>query len=280
MAQKPKNYLNNKDLLLEIHKSKNSFSSYTNEGDDQYDIIVTSIKEIPENIQQAKLNKIKSLSNKNVQVSENEIDEKSLIFRVITYSHIPLDPSRKKNPKSTAEHHVKLNFPPFQHWKYDQDGYLRCIGKSHWIGPVDSGHFSKTHGKPTEKLALMWMKLCERYCTRGNVRSYTYNDEMQGHALVQLVEVGLQFNEYKSYNPFSYFTTVISNACIRVINTEKNNQVIRDDILESNDMGPSYSHQHHYEWDYALKRNFSSEEIERMNDVQKNRNVHRPSSRG
>ena len=38
------NYLNNRDLLAEIHKSKNSYSSYVNPEDSQYDMIVTDIK--------------------------------------------------------------------------------------------------------------------------------------------------------------------------------------------------------------------------------------------
>ena len=40
------NYLNNKDLLEEIHRSKNSFSSYTQPEYHQYDIILPSIEAI------------------------------------------------------------------------------------------------------------------------------------------------------------------------------------------------------------------------------------------
>ena len=95
----------------------------------------------------------------------------------------------------------------------------------------------------TEKLALMFMKLCERYATKGNWRGYTYNDEMRGQALLQLSTVGLQFNEAKSQNPFAYYTAIVNNAFTRVLNIEKRNQVIRDDILEQNDLTPSFTRQ-------------------------------------
>ena len=57
---------------------------------------------------------------------------------------------------------------------------------------------TKTKAGPTNELAKMWMKLCERYGTRGNVHGYTYNDEMQGQAILQLAQIGLQFDESKS----------------------------------------------------------------------------------
>ena len=295
MSIKRKNYLNNRDLMDEIHKSKNSFSSFTQPSYNQYDIIITSVEDIPDNIVSAQENRAKRLSRiEHIKRAEVEPDIKlaevsinppdiavtDLIFRIMTFDHIPMDQDRKRLPKTTADHHVKLNFPPFQHWKYDEDGFLRCVGKSHWKGSVDTGEFCKTHGRPTDKLGLMWMKLCERYGSKSNIRAYTYNDEMQSQALLQLVEVGLQFNEAKSNNPFSYSTTVIGNSFIRILNSEKTNQVIRDELLEMNDMDPSYTYQHQHEWDHALKRNLTDTQIERMNYVQKGCNVHRPSSRG
>jgi hypothetical protein len=40
------NYLNNKDILKEIHKSKSKFSSFTEESFAQFDIILPSIDKI------------------------------------------------------------------------------------------------------------------------------------------------------------------------------------------------------------------------------------------
>ena len=172
----------------------------------------------------------------------------------MTFDHIPEEPGRKKNPKTIADTKVKLNFPPFQHYKFDDNGDLQLVGKSHWEGGMENGHFSKSHAKATDKLAMMWMKLCDRYATRGNVRGYTYNDEMRGQAILQLSQIGLQFDESKSNNPFAYYTAAVTNSFVRVINLEKRNQNIRDDILEMNNMNPSYTRQHQGEWEAAQKR--------------------------
>ena len=95
----------------------------------------------------------------------------------------------------------------------------------------------------TDTLARMFIKLCDRYGTRSNWRGYTYNDEMRGQAILQLVQVGLLFDESKSQNPFAYYTAIITNSFTKILNTEKKNQNIRDDILEMNDIAPSYTRQ-------------------------------------
>ena len=100
----------------------------------------------------------------------------------------------------------------------------------------------------------MYIKLCERYATRGNVRGYTYNDEMRAQAILQLTQIGLQFNEAKSNNPFAYFTAAVTNSFVRIINIEKRNQNIRDDMLEMNGMNPSYSRTGAGEHAAGLKR--------------------------
>ena len=265
-----KNYLNNKDILKEIHRSKSRFCSFVAPEYNQYDIILTDIEKINiRTIAEAKRNKAKRLSTEDydkrkeagekVKQADCEVDYKTitkeeLIFRIMTFDHIPEEPGRKKNPKSIADTKTKLNFPPFQHYKFNDEGELVCVGKSHWVGGMENGHFSKDHAKATDKLALMWMKLCDRYATRGNVRGYTYNDEMRGQAILQLAQIGLQFDESKSNNPFAYYTAAVTNSFVRVINLEKRNQNIRDDILEMNDMNPSYTRQHAGEWEAALKR--------------------------
>jgi hypothetical protein len=267
------NYLNNKDMLLEIHRSKTSYCVFTKKEYHQYDLIVPSLDKINiRTIAEAKRVQAKRLgqqeferrkkAGEKIKLADCEVDYKKIaktdvIFRVMTFDHIPLNGTRKKNPKSIADHRDKVNFPPFQHWKFDNDDpeKLICVGKSHWKGTLEKGHFDKDAGQITDTLARMMIKLCERYATRGNVRGYTYNDEMKGMAILQLTQIGLQFDESKSDNPFAYFTAAVTNSFVRVINTEKRNQNIRDDILEMNGMNPSYSRTGAGEHAAAMKRN-------------------------
>ena len=282
--KKPVNYLNNRDILKEIHKSKATYCYYTQPEYHMYDLIIDApdssiqfsleyaLKD--EQIQAAKITRAARLSQESEQkILPDSIPTQDLVFRVMTWDHIPVSQKqpRKTTKKKTAKDiivfdeedgedfaeledkttkaevddmvHVKVNFPPFQHFKLDETNTFRCVGKSHWIDGIDNGHFCKEHGNITNKLARMYMMLCEKYAMKFNWRGYTYNDEMKASAVLQLTYVGLRFNEAKSANPFAYYTAAITNSFCRVLNTEKRNQNIRDDILEMNGLNPSFSRQ-------------------------------------
>ena len=66
---------------------------------------------------------------------------------------------------------------------------------------MENGNFTLEGGKVTNKLANMYMQLCDRYSMRYNWRGYTYVDEMRGQALLQLAQIGLQFDESNPDNP-------------------------------------------------------------------------------
>lgn len=253
-------YLTNKDLLKEIHLSKNTYCSFIDSKFSEYDLIISSLEKINiRTIAEAKRNRAaklskeayeaavaaqgKKVSSKDFEIDYKKINKDQVVFRVMTFEHVPLAPGRKKTLKNTADSHEKVNFPPFQHWKFDENDNLICVGKSHWKGTLTKGQFSKDHGQITDNLARMFLKLCDRYATRGNVRGYTYNDEMKGQAILQLTQIGLQFDESKSDNPFAYYTAAVTNSFVRIINIEKRNQNIRDDILEMNGMNPSWTRQ-------------------------------------
>jgi len=269
------NYLNNRDLLKEIHLSKNTYCAYRDPAaDHQYDIILSSASKINQRtIAEARRNRATRLTKETGQeVNEKKIPNTDLVFRIMTWEHIPRAP--KKQPKAATKKkkiedilgfdelppedpladlidepvldtaHVRVNFPPFFHYRVTDHKVPYIVGKSHWQGDVDTGEYNRDHGKMTRKLAQMFMKLCERYATRSNWRGYTYNEEMRGQALLQLSQIGLQFDESKSQNPFAYYTAAITNSFTRVLNIEKKNQNIRDDILEMNGLNPSWTRQY------------------------------------
>jgi hypothetical protein len=258
-------YLNNKDLLAEIHRSKCSFSSFTKPEYSQYDIILPNLEKVNiRTIAEAKRNRAKRLGiiafnearasgDKKVKLADctpdyTTIAKTDVIIRIMTFEHIPLAPGRKKTVKNTADGHDKVNFPPFQHWKFNDEGELVCVGKSHWKGNIEKGHFSKDHGRITEDLGKMFIKLSERYAQRSNWRGYTYVDEMKGQAILQLSHIGLQFDESKSENPFAYYTAAVTNSFTRILNIEKKSQNIRDDLLEEAGLTPSLTRQSRHEY--------------------------------
>jgi hypothetical protein len=264
-------YLNNRDLLAEIHRSKCSFSSFTKPEYQQHDIILTNLDKINiRTVAEAKRNRAKRLGleaftrarlsgDKKIKLSECQPDYKTIlktdiVIRIMTFEHIPLSPGRKKTTKTTADAHDKVNFPPFQHWKFNEEDELTCVGKSHWKGTVDKGKFSKEHGRITENLGKMYIKLSERYAQRSNWRGYTYVEEMKGQAILQLSQIGLQFDESKSENPFAYYTAAVTNSFTRVLNLEKKNQNIRDDLLEEAGLTPSMTRQNKAEFADEIAR--------------------------
>ena len=267
------NYLNNRDILKEIHLSKNTYCVYRDPVQDhQYDIILPTVEKINQRtIAEARRNRADRLKREGIVVDPKKIPNTDLVFRITCWEHIPMAP--KKVPKTQAkkkkiedifelelleeddplaelleepvldEKHVRLNFPPFYHYRLDDNKQPFLVGKSHWKGDLEHGEFSKDHGQMTRKLATMFIKLCERYATRSNWRGYTYNEEMRGQALLQLSQIGLQFDESKSQNPFAYYTAAITNSFTRILNLEKKNQNIRDDVLEMNGLNPSWTRQ-------------------------------------
>ena len=277
VSQKKVIYLNNRDILKQIHLSKNTYCTYLDPvNDHQYDIILPTVEKINQRtVAEARRNRADRIKKETgVVVDPKKIPNTDLVFRITCWEHIPMAP--KKIPKSAttkkkklddifeldileddplalpipeepetgaSAKYVRLPFPPFWHYRLDDKKQPYIVGKSHWIGDLEKGEFSKDHGQVTRTLATMYMKLCERYATRSNWRGYTYNEEMRGAALVQLSQIGLRFDESKSQNPFAYYTAAITNSFTHVLNSEKKSQNIRDDMLEMNGLNPSWTRQ-------------------------------------
>src|SRR5210317_2115260 len=111
MTQRRVKYLNNKDLLKEIHKSKNTYCSYVDKEHHQFDIILPSLEKINRlTIAEAKRNQAKRLAlkafeqakeqdkkvvAKQFEIPYQKIEKTDLIFRTMTFEHVPLAPGRK-----------------------------------------------------------------------------------------------------------------------------------------------------------------------------------------
>lgn len=302
MSKPSKNYLNNKDILKEIHKSKITYSVYESAYYQDYDGIVSLPLDgcasaeiiIPlllndEFLSEAKQKHIERLLLPN----DTEVKLTDLVFRIMTYDHIPqvfkpvsLDTNRpvKKRPSKKSqkspnklvfeqlfssdfeievvdkmieniesldeqiEEYVgfeKVNFAPYQHVIFTDESHtnLKCVGKSHWTGDLVSGKFCPDKGQMTPTFAKMLLLLCQRIGTKFNWRGYTYVEDMQSSAALKLVQVALKFNEAKSQNPFAFYTTIINNEFMKILNEEKTAQSIRDDLLELNGLNPSWTRQ-------------------------------------
>ena len=286
--RKPVNYLNNKDILKEIHLSKNTYCSYTSPADSNYDVIINledgdiqkslAIALTPENLVTGKT----AYAYRHYTVTGEKLDLETvtvddLVFRIMTAEHIPvvskeqielvsaikdrpsiedlfdfdLDESEPEEVVVTNEFadddelmNQRTNFPSFQHFRYNSTtNEWRLVGKSHWVGDLNTGHFSQDHGQITKTLANMYVMICEKYSLKFNWRGYSYIDEMRASAKVQLSIVGLRFNEAKSNNPFAYFTAILHNSFCRVLHLEKRQQSIRDDLLEIYGLNPSFTRQ-------------------------------------
>lgn len=266
------NYLNNKDILKEIQRSKLTFCYVEQEQHRQYDIIVEELSEIDHAcVEQAKINRASRFSSeaynaamasgdydvkpkqKDFAVDPHSIPQEDLVFRVMTYDHIPDEPGRKRVIKKVADSKAKVNFPPFKQYVFKNNELCEVV-RSHWRGDLATGEFCTTHGQITNELGKMFIKLVDRYGQKGNWRGYSYLDEMKGQTLLHLSIMGLQFNEYKSDNPFGYYTTTVTNTFTRVLNMEKGNQRIRDEILIDQGHLPSYSRQLEHEEEMKQKR--------------------------
>ena len=114
------NYLNNKDILKEIHTSKNSYCAFSKKEYHRYDLIIDkpeatlemslAFASKPGQIRQAKEVRAARLSvETGEKVNPKSIKNTDLIFRVMTWEHVPVAQKlprkiiKKKTAKDIAE---------------------------------------------------------------------------------------------------------------------------------------------------------------------------------
>lgn len=106
---------------------------------------------------------------------------------------------------------------------------------------------SKTAGKISPELAKLFMLLVNRFAKKGNFVGYTYNEDMQGLALVTLCHTWHRFNPEISQNPFAFYTQCVKNAFLQYINKERKHRDIRDKVMVSEGLNPSFTYADTYE---------------------------------
>ena len=98
------NYLNNRDILKEIHHSKNTYCWYRDrQADHQYDIILPSIDRINQRtIAEARRNRADRIKRETgEEINDKKIPNTDLVFRITCWDHIPMAP--KKITKAEAK---------------------------------------------------------------------------------------------------------------------------------------------------------------------------------
>lgn len=243
-------YIKNKDLLVEIHKSKNSYCYYVTSAYSKYDLLVSSLKEIDDSkILEGKVNYVKNRKN-SIYKNPEEVPDNNVVFRIITYSHIPenvINSRKRKNNENSTGSSIKLNFTPFKHYiieKREKENFVfKEVGRSHWKGDLENGSFATDHGQISNNLALMLYKLVERYSQKSNWRGYTWVEDMKSQAILQLIENSLKFDEFKSNNPFAYFTCIVTNSFRGLLNEENKISNIKSEKMMELGYDPSFNYQ-------------------------------------
>jgi hypothetical protein len=145
------NYLNNRDILKEIHQSKNSYCWFRDrDTDHQFDLILPSIDKINQRtVVEARRNRADRIKRETGEViDQKKIPNTDLVFRITCWDHIPKAPKKVTKAElkkrrledifelddvmedSLAEivdapvldlNHVRVNFPPFEHYRLDED---------------------------------------------------------------------------------------------------------------------------------------------------------------
>lgn len=250
------NYLNNRDLVKEIHKSKLTYCYIEDKKYTDYDVIIDNIDLLTDEALFKKrmgvdfnswidelIETKEKKAAKELDLTDVSYTKEDLVIRIMTFDHIPLDVDwpEEKLKKKLSDGYKKVNFPPFIHVIFTDEG-LRTVVKSHH---TQDNTFCTIHGKSTDKLGKMYYLLVEKIGQKSNWRNYSYLDDMKSSALLQLSMVGLQFNESRGavLNPFAFLTTCVYNTFKRVLNSEKKDRDLRDDLLENSGQAPSMSRQ-------------------------------------
>lgn len=93
-------------------------------------------------------------------------------------------------------------------------------------------HYNKT-GEISDVLCEMFLKLAVRYTSRPNLSGYTYREDFVGAGVLRMISQIDKFDiNHEAKNPFAYFTQVVHNETMQVLNKEKKQRMIKEGLRE------------------------------------------------
>lgn len=221
-------YIDNDEVLREIHLSKYSYCWFLRPEYSHFDLVVGDLSEVDR----------RDIVRR--QPLGPWMRPPEPVVRVRDFSHIPPEYIDGKTGRPRLR---DLRFVPFRHFALRLDGSVIEVGRSHWKGDPETGCFSCDHGRLTDRLVRILEMLVRNYSRRSNWRGYTWIDDMRSEALANLAEAALKFDEGVSNNPFGYYTRVAQNAFRGVLAREDRQLAVRDMIMEANGYSPRFDTQ-------------------------------------
>jgi len=94
----------------------------------------------------------------------------------------------------------------------------------------------------SDKLAKMLQLLTSHYARSAKFGGYSYNEDMQAYAMLILCKSWKVFNLERSDQPFAYYTQCCQNAFKQYLNREKTQRLVKDELMISNGLNPSYTY--------------------------------------
>lgn len=140
----------------------------------------------------------------------------------------PVKPTRAKKPKHFLNNRDLLNEV--------------ILSKQRLVDNPSLGY----GGAMTRNLTRMFILLVDKFASKNNWSQYSYIEELKGQALVNLCDKWHMFdpNRNPEYpNPFAFYTAVVQNSFRGQILKEKKPQKIKDALLVSMGLTPSYGAQ-------------------------------------
>lgn len=246
--KKRMHYLSNKELLKELLNCKYTYSEFLDDTYKESDVIIPSIEHITDdlilNIKTIRMNSTNEKNLKEIKlgkknpISIEDIKVENLVFKVMTWDHVPKDIIKQSKTKFSI-----IKFPPFKHYAFI-DNELKEVGRSHWKGGFGNGHFNYEEGKISNLMVNSLILLIKRYLQKPCFSTYSYKDDMFSEALAQLSKVLLQFDESRSLNVFAWYTTIIRNAFVKILKDEKKSRDLRDDLIHQTGQTGSFTSQY------------------------------------